>query len=149
MNKVAQGMFLAGACLLTAVSLAAFQSAAPGVTESCKDPEAVVTAVQQDLAETVNTVKKESLDDFVGKFHQQASMSKLSIYLQTVGDVLSCFEKSSHDPQTNKSQQDEIQRKQSAYKKLQTTAQADLQALKTSKEPKDAKADIEKFDFSH
>lgn len=149
MNKVIQAALVTGVCLLAAASLAAFQNQAPPTTESCKDPETVVTAVQQDLAETVNTVKKESLDDFEREFHQQASMSKLSIYLQTVSDVLSCFEKASHDPQTSKSQQDEIQRKQSAYKKLQTTAQADLQALKTVKEPKDAKADIEKFDFSH
>lgn len=146
MNKVA--MFLAGACLLAAIPLAAFQSAAPATPESCKDPEAVVTAVQQDLAATVNTVKKESLDDFEREFHQQASMSKLSIYLQTVGDVLSCFEKASQDPQVSQSQRDEIQRKQSAYKKLQTTAQADLQDLKTAKEPKAAKADVEKFDFT-
>ncbi|HEX5482683.1 MAG TPA: hypothetical protein VFZ08_08670 [Terriglobia bacterium] len=147
MSKAA--LFLAGACLLAAIPLAAFQSAAPAATtESCKDPEAVVTAVQQDLAATVSAVKKESLDDFEREFHQQASMSKLSIYLRTVSDVLSCFEKASQDPQVSQSQRAEIQRKQSTYKKLQTTAQADLQELKTAKEPKVAKADVEKFDFT-
>jgi|GEM_PF-492918 Na+/phosphate symporter len=149
MNKIVRLALLLQVCLLETFSLMAFQSQAQPQVEACKDQETVVATVKQDILDTVSTVKKESLDDFERQFHQQASMSKLSICLETINDLLSCLDKASHDPQTPKDQLDSIKSKQAAYQKLKTLVQHDIDSLKAAKDSKTAKAEIEKYDFAH
>ena len=116
--------------------------------QTCQEEESATTAVKQDLIQMAGTIQKESLDDFQKHFHQQSFASRLSISLQTVGDLLGCLDKASRDPAATKSQLDAIKTKQAAYQKLQTDLQNDSQSLKSAKKAKAAKAAIEKFDFA-
>lgn len=116
--------------------------------QTCQDEEGTVTAVKQDLIQMAGTIQKESLDDFQKHFHQQSFTSRLSIALETVGDLLGCLDKASHDPAATKAQLDAIKAKQAAYQKLQTDLQDDSQSLKSAKNAKTAKAEIERFDFA-
>lgn len=141
MNPLTRMSLVIGICVFTALV------SRPLLAQACKDPESVVTNIQQDLVETVTTVRKESLSDFDAKFHQQATESKLSISLDTVNDLLSCLDKASHDTTATKAQLDAIKAKQETYTKLKTTLQQDSDSLKAAKDDKTAKAEIEKFNF--
>lgn len=134
---------LAGVCLLGTVSLPRLQSQpqTPATPQACSDEEAVVTSVKQDLAALVDTVKKESEADFVSKYHQQTCQSRLSICLETTNSVLDCLSKAGKNTST--------QDVESTYTALKTTLTQDIQQLQSAKTPKDAKAAIETFDFSH
>ncbi|MGH9351671.1 MAG: hypothetical protein ACRD2G_05865 [Terriglobia bacterium] len=134
---------LAGVCLLGTVALPRLKSQAqtPAAPQACSDEEAVVTSVKQDLAALVDTVKKESEADFKSKYHQQTCESRLSICLETTNSVLDCLSKAGKDAST--------QNAESIYTQLKTTLTQDIQELKSAKTPKDAKAAIEAFDFSH
>ncbi|MGH9326499.1 MAG: hypothetical protein ACRD2B_07420 [Terriglobia bacterium] len=141
MNPLTRMSMVAGICF----SVALFSQ--PLLAQACKDPETVVTNIQQDLAGTVTSVRKESLGDFDAKFHQQATESKLAISVDTVNDVLSCLAKASHDTTVTKAELDVIKTKQATYSKLKTTLQQYSSSLKAAKDDKTAKAEIEKFNF--
>src|SRR5487761_1404583 len=79
--------------------------------QTCQDEEGTVTAVKQDLIQMAGTIQKESLDDFQKHFHQQSFTSRLSIALETVGDLLGCLDKANHDPAATKAQLDAIKAK--------------------------------------
>lgn|SRR5487761_34566 len=116
--------------------------------QTCQEEEGAVTAVKQDLTGMVGIVQKEDLADFQKHFHQQSFASRLSICLQTVGDLLDCLDKAGHDPAAAKAQLDAVKAKQAAYQKLQTELQNESQSLKSAKNAKTAKAEIEKFGFT-
>lgn len=138
MSKLIAVLVVAGACLA-----ATFLPA-----QACKNPETVVTNVEQDLTGTVNTVRKETLQDFDRQFHQQATESKLSICLDTVTDVLTCLDKASHDATATPAQQSAVKAEEAKYTKLKDSLQQDSASLKSAKDDKSAKAEIEKFNFS-
>jgi hypothetical protein len=138
----------AGISLRAAASGRGFQQPSPAQGEPCKTDEGIAVSIKQDLADTVNTIKKESLDDFEKQFHQQACMSKLSICLETVQELLSCLDKAAHDPATGKADASACNAREATYGKLKATLQQDIAELKAAKDPKTAKDDIEKFDFS-
>lgn len=135
------GAFFVGACLLAAVAMPRLESQpqTPVAPQSCTDPEAVVASVKKDLATLVDTIKKESEADFETKYHEQTCESRLSICLEMTNSVLDCLSKAGKDAQSA----------DSAYTQLKNTLTQDLAALKNAKTPKDAKAAIEAFDFSH
>lgn len=141
---------LLGVCLVGTSALSPFQSqpqsAAPKV---CGDSEAVVTSVKQDLSAMVDTIKKESQSDFTTKYHEQTCLSRLSICLETTNELLQCLDKASKDSTTPPAQMEAIKTMQAAYGKLKSTLDQDIQALKSAKNPKAAKAAIGNFDFSH
>jgi hypothetical protein len=139
---------MAGMCLVAPAFGRGFQQAAPSQEQPCKTDEGITVSIKQDLADTVNTIKKESLDDFQKEFHQQACMSKLSICLETVQELLNCLDKAAHNPGTSKADADACKAKEATYGKLKASLQQDLAELKAAKNPKTAKDDIEKFDFS-
>jgi hypothetical protein len=149
MKSVLLILFTIGVCLVGPGGAPAFQEAQPAPQQPCKTEEAIVSSIKQDVVDRVGTVKKESLDDFQKGYHQQACMSKLSICLQTVQELLSCLDKAVHDPATVKTDASTCKAKQAAYEKLKTALQQDLAALKSAKDAKAAKDAIEKFDFSH
>lgn len=130
-----------GTILLSAVALPRLESqpqdqAAP---QACTDQEAVVTSVKKDLAALVDTIKKESEADFEAKYHQQTCESRLSICLEMTDSALDCLSKAGAGARNESS----------AYTQLKNTLTQDLATLKNAKTPKDAKAAIETFDFSH
>jgi hypothetical protein len=149
MKRVFLVMLTTGIWLMAPASGRGFQQPLPSQEQPCKTNEGIAVSIKQDLADTVNAIKKESLDDFEKKFHQQACLSKLSICLDTVQELLSCLDKAAHDPATSKADAAACKAKTAAYGKLKTTLEQDLAELKAAKDPKTAKDDIEKFDFSN
>jgi hypothetical protein len=135
-------------CLSFSAGLPAFQNPSQS-PPACVAEESVAAAIKSDLADTVDTVKKESLDDFERQFHQQACMSKLSICLSSVNELLDCLDKTAHDAGASKQQADTCKAKESAYTKLKSALQQDIAELKAAKDSKTAKAEIEQFDFTH
>lgn len=140
-TTVTLGALFIGMILLSAVALPRLESQpqAPAAPQACTDQEAVVTSVKKDLAALVDTVKNESEADFEAKYHEQTCESRLSICLEMTNSVLDCLSKAGKDAQSA----------ESAYAQLKNMLTRDLATLKNAKTPKDAKAAIETFDFSH
>lgn len=134
-------MFLPGA-----LAFAQAQTAPPA--KACQEDETVVASVLTHLNDTVGTVKKESLDDFVRQYHQQVVSSRLSTSIVMTNILLDCLDKAAKDPSTPKSNLASIKASQDAYTKLKNAMQQDVDTLKTTKDPKTAKDDISNYNFT-
>lgn len=120
----------------------------PLSAQACKDEESMADYYKKDVAGLVETVKKESLQDFEKAYHQKSSLSKLTLYGSNVDSVLSCLDKAAQDSTATKEQVDAYKAQHETYGKLKERIQQDRNALKSKEAPKDAKALIEKFDFA-
>ena len=139
-----------GIAFLVVVSLAALTDRRTLWGQSCDDDEAMVRDYQKSLTELIDTVKKESLADFERSYHQKVCMTKLTFCLTTIDGLLDCLEKTSQDPATPKDQAEAATAKRESYAKLRSKMQDAKTALKaTADNSKNAKALIEKFDFSN
>lgn len=115
--------------------------------QSCKDEEAMVVDAEKTLTDLVDTVKKESLEDFQSKFHQKSSMSKLRFSASMVDALVSCLDQASKDASATKEQSDAYKAKHDTYSKLKDKLTQNQNALKATEVPKEAKALVEKFTF--
>jgi hypothetical protein len=138
-----------GIAFLVVASLAALTGRRALFGQSCDDDEAMVKDYQKSLTEIIDTVKKESLADFEKAYHQKVCMSKLTFCLTTVDGLVECLDKMSQDAATPKGQADAAKSKRETYLKLKGKIQEARTALKSAEGSKDAKALIEKFDFSN
>lgn len=136
-----------GICLLVATVLTSASLPKSLFAQSCKDEEAMVEDSKKSVTDLIDTVKKESLDDFQSKFHQKTCLSKLAFSLGMVGELVSCLDKASQDTTATKEQSDAYKSKREAYAKLKDKLDQDRRALKAAEDPKEAKALIEKFDL--
>ncbi|MGH9406376.1 MAG: hypothetical protein ACRD3D_11145 [Terriglobia bacterium] len=146
------GVVLLVACLWGVSALRSTQpqsSPQSPSSQACAEDKGIVTSVTQDLSSLVDTVKKESQQDFDTKYHEQTCISRLSICSQMTGELVECLTKASKDASTPKEQMSEIQTLLASYTKLKSTLDQDLQTLKGVKNNKAAKAAIAGFDFSH
>jgi hypothetical protein len=129
-----------------AVMLAAFAgfalglSGAPLQAQTCQDERGMADAMVKDVAGIVDTVKKESQADFVGKFHQKSCLNKLTFAIGAVGDAVGCLEKDTADAAaaTEKDAESKLKDRLTQYKT----------SLKAADDPKAAKDLIGTFDFS-
>ncbi len=135
------------ALLLTAGFLFSFQPKAANA-QACQDEESMVTANTKDLSDSVAQVRKESLNDFVKDFHQKSVSVKLSLSSGMVQEVVDCFDKAAKDTTATKEQVDAYKAKSAAYSKLKNKIDQGMKGLKGATDPKQAKALIEKLDFS-
>jgi len=119
----------------------------PLSAQACKDEESMVAFYKKDLAEMVETVKKESLPDFEKAYHQKSSLSKLTLYGLNVDTLLSCLDKAAQDTTATKEQVEAYKAKHETNAKLKGKIQQDGNKLKAAEAPKEAKALIEKFDL--
>jgi hypothetical protein len=117
--------------------------------QSCEDDESMVKDYQKSLTDLVDTVKKESLADFEKAYHQKVCVSKLTFCLTTIDGLIDCLDKASQDAATPKDKAEAAKAMREHYAKLKDKMQAARTALKSTEAPKDAKALIEKFDFSN
>jgi len=139
-----------GIAFLVIASLAILTGRRALFGQSCDDDEAMVKQYQKSLAEVVDTVKKESLADFERAYHQKVCMSKLTFCLSAIDGLVGCLDKASQDAATPKDQAVAAKAKRESYAKLKDKIQDARTALKAAADnPKDAKALIEKFDFSN
>ncbi|HMD98064.1 MAG TPA: hypothetical protein VKM93_12145 [Terriglobia bacterium] len=138
-----------GIAFLVVLSLAALTGRRALFGQSCDDDEAMVKDYQKSLTEIIGTVKKESLADFEKAYHQKVCMTKLTFCLTTIDGLVECLDKASQDAATPKDQAEAAKSKRETYTKLKGKIQEARTALKSAEAPKDAKALIEKFDFSN
>jgi hypothetical protein len=116
--------------------------------QGCSDDEGMVAYYNKNVTDLVETVKKESLQDFGKAFHQKTMMTNLTLFGGTVDRLLSCLQKRASDPTTLKEDADAAKGKIEAYNKLKDKIKQDRDALKAAQTEKDAKALIEKFAFT-
>jgi len=134
---------------LVVLSLATLTGRRALFGQSCDDDEAMVKDYQKSLTEIIGTVKKESLADFEKAYHQKVCISKLTFCLSSIDGLVECLDKTSQDAATPKDQAEAAKAKRESYAKLKGKIEAARTALKAAEGPKDAKALIEKFDFSN
>ncbi len=137
-----------GAKLLAATLLGVCVCGQPLLAQACKDEETMVEDYKKDLAEMVDKVKGESLEEFTRAYHQKSCLSKLSLCSSIISIANECLDKASRDPEASKSQGKEIEAKRESNNALKTKAAEYSKELKDAGSPKDAKALIAKFDLS-
>lgn len=115
--------------------------------QACNDEKTMVDDYKQGLATAVDTVKKESLEDFEKNFHQKACLSKLTLCLNVMDEILNCLDKASQDPAATKDAAAAYKAERESYEKLKGKLTQYKTQLKAAEAPKDAKALIGKFDL--
>jgi hypothetical protein len=138
-----------GIAVLVVASLAALPGQRLILGQACGDDEAMVKDYQKTLTDLVATVKKESLADFEKAYHQKSCMTKLTFCLTMVNGLIGCLDKASQDATATKDQVDAYKAKRESYAKLKAKVEQGRNALKSAENSKDAKALIERFDFSN
>ena len=108
----------------------------------------MVTYYNKNVTDLVETVKKESLQDFGKAFHQKTMTTNLTLFGGTVDRLITCLQKRASDPATLKEDADAAKSKIGVYSKLKDKIKQDHDALKDAQSEKDAKALIEKFAFT-
>jgi hypothetical protein len=114
----------------------------------CKDEEGMVADYKKTVTDLVETVKKEGLMDFQKAFHQRNVMSKMTFFGSVVDGMINCLQKRANDPATLKADSVAAKGKIDAYNKLKDKIKQNRDALKAAQSEKEAKALIEKFDFT-
>jgi hypothetical protein len=121
----------------------------PLFAQACKDEQAMVDEFKQGLLANVDTVKKESLDNFEKAFHQKTCLTKLTLSINAMDEVLSCLDKASQDASATKEQAAGYKAQKESDAKLKEKLTQYKSQLKAIEAPKDAKALIEKFDLAN
>ena len=93
----------------------------------------------QDVASSIDAIKKESESDFESKYHQKALTNKLTFALNAVNGAITCLDKASGDP-TTASRKD-------VDSKLKARLSGYHDELKAKTEPKAAKELIATFEL--
>src|SRR5208337_4466273 len=116
--------------------------------QACKDEVWMVAGSEQALVELKETVKKESLPDFVRLNHQKSVVNKLTLHNSMLGGLVSCLERAAQDTTAPKEQVEAAKAQHDAFAKLQEKIQHERGAIKDAEVSKDAKALIEKLDLT-
>ena len=119
------------------------------IAQQCQDEEAMVVDYKKGLVDLVETARKENLQDFEKSYHQKVCLTKLTLSLGMMDELVSCLEKASADSNATREQMEAYKAKRDTYAKLKDRAQGNQKALKASENPKAAKTLIEQFDFSN
>jgi hypothetical protein len=116
--------------------------------QACKDEVSMVDGSKQAVMELTQTVKKESLADFTTLNHQKSAVNKLSLHNIMLGELVSCLDKAAQNAAAPKEEVAAAKAQYDASVKLQEKVKQQQGAIKDAKEPKDAKALIEKLDLA-
>lgn len=108
-------------------------------TPACQDEDSMAQSMVQDVAASVDTIKKESESDFESKYHQKALTNKLTFALNAVNGAITCLDKATGDSTaaTRKDADSKLKAKLSGYH----------DELKAKTEPKAAKEFVATFDL--
>jgi hypothetical protein len=137
-----------GITLLVGAGVGLLLGPQPIRAQACKDEVSIVDGSKQAMMELTETVKKESLSDFVTLNHQKSAVNKLTINNTMLGELVSCLDKAAQDSATPKAEAEAAKTQRDAAAKLQEKIQHEQAAIKDAKAPKDAKALIEKLDMT-
>ena len=120
---------------------AALCAGALGVqAQTCQDERSTADAMVKNVADVVDTVKKETQADFEGKFHQKSCLNKLTFAIGAVGEAVNCLEKAPPDPAAAPVKENES--------KLKDRLTQYKTSLKGADDPKAAKQLIESFNLA-
>ena len=123
----------------------AFATRAPQLAaQSCQDDQAMVDANVKAAADMVDTVKKESQADFESKFHQKSCLTKLTLALGALNDAVACLDKAGPSADAAAGQASP----KDSDAKLKDRITQYKATLKSTDDPKAAKALIARFDLS-
>jgi hypothetical protein len=116
--------------------------------QACKDEVSMVEGSRQALVELTATVKKESRSDFETLNHQKSAVNKLSLHESVLGELISCLDTASQDTSASKDDAAAAKAQHDAAVKLQEKVKQQQAAIKDAKEPRAAKALVEKIDLA-
>jgi len=119
------------------------------LAQACKDEVWMVAGSEQALVELKETVKKESLPDFVRLNHQKSVVNKLTMHNSMLGGLMSCLEKAAQDTTAPREQVKAAKGQHDASAKLQEKIQQERDAIRDTQVSKDAKALIGKLVLTH
>lgn len=109
--------------------------------ESCQDEQSMAQSVLKSAADIVDTVKKETQAEFETKFHQKNTTNKLTFAISALGDVVQCLDKA------GRSGDSAAAANKDAEAKLKDRLTQYRDSLKSTEDPKRAKALIATFDL--
>ena len=137
-----------GMTLLVGAGVGLFLGPQRVLAQACEDEVSIVEGSKQALVELRETVKKESLPDFVRLNHQKSVVNKLTMHNSKLGELVSCLEKAAQDTTAPKEQVEAAKAQHDASAKLQEKIQHERRAIKDAQVSKDAKALIGKLDLT-
>jgi hypothetical protein len=137
-----------GITLLVGMGVGLFLGPQHVFAQACKDEVSMVDGSKQAVMELTQTVKKESLADFTTLNHQKSAVNKLSLHNIMLGELVSCLDKAAQNAAAPKEEVAAAKAQYDASVKLQEKVKQQQGAIKDAKEPKDAKALIEKLDLA-
>ena len=138
---------MTSALLVGAVS-SCFFVPRPLAAQQCQDEEAMVADYKKDLGKLVETTRKESQADFEKAFHQKTCLTKLTLFVSMVNELMACLEKASGDSTAAKDQVEAYKTKSAANSKLKDKLEENRKSLKGTGDSKAAKAFIQKLDYT-
>jgi len=108
----------------------------------------MVDGSKQAVMELTQTVKKESLADFTTFNHQKSAVNKLSLHNIMLGELVSCLDKAAQNAAAPKRKWRRPKSSARRRRQIAGKGQAQQGAIKDAKDPKAAKALIEKLDLA-
>lgn len=120
----------------------------PAPAPSCQDEDMMVGEYKKTVTELVTTIKKESLQEFDKAYHRKSCLIKLTMWVGALDGAMNCLDKAAQDRAAAKSQVESYKAKRDSYSKLKEKVAQYRDSLKATEPHKDAKALIDKFDFS-
>jgi len=136
-----------GMALLVGAAVGLLFVPQPVCAQACKDEVSMVEGSKQALAELIETVKKETVEDFGRLNHQKSAVNKLTLHNSMLGGLVSCLEKAAQDTTASKETVEAAKAQHDASAKLQDKIQHERGAIKEAPTAKDAKALIEKLEL--
>jgi hypothetical protein len=137
-----------GITLLLGVGVGLLLGPQHAFAQACKDEVSMVDGSKQAVMEFTETVKKESLADFTTMDHQKSAVNKLGLHTIMLGELVSCLDKAAQNPASTKEDAAAAKTQHDATVKLQDKVKQQQAAIRDAKDPKDAKALIEKLDLA-
>ncbi len=137
-----------GITLLLGVGVGLFLAPQRVQAQVCKDETAMLEGSKQALVELTAAVKQQSLPAFEQSNHQKSAVNKLSIHASMLQELVSCLDKAAQDTSASKADADAAKSQREAAAKLLEKIQHQQSGIKDAKASKDAKALIEKLDFT-
>ena len=117
--------------------------------QACADEGTMVTDYQKGLADLIDTVHKEKLDEFERAYHRRSCLSKLNLCDGILDMATACYDQALKDSSTPKGNVETYRAKRDANAKLKEKLMRYRDSLKAKEEGKDAKALIETFDLTN
>jgi hypothetical protein len=134
--------------LLLGAGVGLFLAPQQALAQACSDDLSMVEGSKQALVELTETVKKETLANFVTLNHQKSAVNKLAVHESMMGELVSCLDKAAQDTTAPKEQTEAAKAQRDVAAKLLEKIKLERSTIKNAAEPKNAKAFIENLSLA-